>query len=79
MQIFSAFIIQEPQRRRHDEKISLRKSSSLWDYHWNWDFLAWLSLVGNPHVVETVLGLVLAIIAGGYAYFRLRKLATDNA
>lgn len=42
-------------------------------------FLFWISLVGNPHVVETVLGLVLGIIAGGYAYFRLRKLATDDA
>ncbi len=27
-------------------------------------FLIWLQLVGNPHVVETVIGLGIAIIAG---------------
>ena len=26
-------------------------------------FLVWLSLVGNPHVVETSIGLVLAVVA----------------
>jgi multisubunit Na+/H+ antiporter MnhE subunit len=30
-------------------------------------FLFWLSLVGNPHVVETVLGLVVAIVGGWWA------------
>lgn len=37
-------------------------------------FAAWLSVVGNPHVVETVIGLVLAIVAGLWAYFQLKKL-----
>ena len=27
-------------------------------------FLVWLSLVGNPHVVETSIGVVLGIVAG---------------
>ena len=27
-------------------------------------FVIWLQLVGNPHVVETVIGLVIAIAAG---------------
>ena len=27
-------------------------------------FLVWLSLVGNPHVVETVIGLLLAVVGG---------------
>jgi len=27
-------------------------------------FLVWLSLVGNPHVVETLIGLLLAGVAG---------------
>lgn len=31
-------------------------------------FILWLSVVGNPHVVETVIGLVLAVVAGIWAY-----------
>jgi membrane protein YqaA with SNARE-associated domain len=27
-------------------------------------FLAWLSLVGNPHVVETSMGVVIGVLAG---------------
>jgi len=27
-------------------------------------FVVWLQLVGNPHVVETVIGLVIAVAAG---------------
>ena len=41
-------------------------------------FLIWLQLVGNPHVVETVLGLVLA--TAGAIYVRiaiLNKLLRD--
>lgn len=30
-------------------------------------FSIWLNVVGNPHVVETVIGLVLAVIAGLWA------------
>ena len=37
-------------------------------------FSAWLSVIGNPHVVETVIGLVLAAVAGVWAYIKLRKL-----
>lgn len=36
-------------------------------------FSAWLSVVGNPHVVETVIGLVLAVIAGFWVFFKARK------
>lgn len=35
-------------------------------------FLGWLSLVGNPHVVETVIGLVLALISGFWVFFKIR-------
>lgn len=35
-------------------------------------FSAWLSVVGNPHVVETVIGLVLAVIAGFWIFFKAR-------
>lgn len=27
-------------------------------------FLVWLSLVGNPHVVETSIGVVIGVVAG---------------
>tara|TARA_R110000764_G_scaffold214741_1_gene301278 strand:+ start:141 stop:320 length:180 start_codon:yes stop_codon:yes gene_type:complete len=37
-------------------------------------FSGWLSVVGNPHVVETVIGLILAAVAGTWAYIELRKL-----
>lgn len=36
-------------------------------------FSAWLSVVGNPHVVETVIGLVLAAIAGLWVFLKARK------
>lgn len=36
-------------------------------------FLLWLSVVGNPHVVETVIGLVLAVIAGFWVFLKIRK------
>lgn len=35
-------------------------------------FSVWLSVVGNPHVVETVIGLVLAVIAGFWVFFKTR-------
>lgn len=35
-------------------------------------FAIWLSVVGNPHVVETVIGLVLGI--AGAIYFHLQLL-----
>lgn len=34
----------------------------------------WMSIVGNPHVVETVIGLLLSVIAGFWSFFALRKL-----
>lgn len=39
-------------------------------------FSAWLSVVGNPHVVETVIGLVLAVISGFWVFFKARKFGT---
>jgi hypothetical protein len=36
-------------------------------------FVGWIMLVGNPHVVETVIGLLLALIAGFWVFFKLRK------
>lgn len=36
-------------------------------------FGIWMNIVGNPHVVETVLGLVIAFAAGILAWKNLRK------
>lgn len=36
-------------------------------------FSGWLKVVGNPHVVETVIGLVLAVIAGFWVFFKARN------
>ena len=36
-------------------------------------FLIWHSLIGNPHVVETVIGLVLAAVAGIWVYSMVNK------
>ena len=42
-------------------------------------FGIWLSIVGNPHVVETVIGLILAFGSGFYFYFSiLRKIWPDK-
>ena len=35
-------------------------------------FSIWLSVVGNPHVVETVIGMVLGAIAGFWVFFKAR-------
>ena len=35
-------------------------------------FSVWMSVVGNPHVVETVIGLVLAAVAGVWAFRKAR-------
>jgi hypothetical protein len=37
-------------------------------------FAGWMNIVGNPHVVETVLGLVLAAAVWLTVWFQLRKL-----
>lgn len=34
-------------------------------------FIAWISMVGNPHVVETAIGLGLAVAAGFWTYFKM--------
>ena len=39
----------------------------------------WMSIVGNPHVVETVIGLILGLVAGIWTYRTLRKLFTRRA
>ena len=36
-------------------------------------FGGWMSIVGNPHVVETVIGLVLAFASGFWIYRTLSK------
>lgn len=36
-------------------------------------FGGWLSVIGNPHVVETVIGLVLALIAGLWVFLKTRR------
>lgn len=37
-------------------------------------FLFWLSLVGNPHAVETVIGLVMAVGAGIWSYMKMKSI-----
>jgi len=41
-------------------------------------FLIWHSLIGNPHVVETVIGLVLAVGAGIWVYSIAKKFGSDR-
>ena len=36
-------------------------------------FCLWHSVIGNPHVVETIIGLVLAISAGVWVYIESNK------
>lgn len=36
-------------------------------------FSGWMSIVGNPHVVETVIGIVLSIFAGFFVFFKARR------
>jgi hypothetical protein len=35
-------------------------------------FFGWIRLVGNPHVVETVIGLVIAVVAGLFIFSKFR-------
>ena len=39
-------------------------------------FALWMSIVGNPHVVETVLGLLVAAIVGTLLWWRMRSLTS---
>ena len=41
-------------------------------------FVVWLSLVGNPHVVETVISLVIAVVAGFYVYRKARAFSSKK-
>jgi len=41
-------------------------------------FLGWLRVVGNPHVVETVIGLVIAAIAGVWVFLKARRFGTPR-
>jgi hypothetical protein len=41
-------------------------------------FLIWHSLIGNPHVIETIIGLVLAIAGGIWVYSIAKKLGSNN-
>ena len=42
-------------------------------------FGGWMSIVGNPHVVETVIGLVLAFGSGFWVYRALSKSRKDSS
>ncbi len=37
-------------------------------------FGVWMSIVGNPHVVETVIGLVIATGVGFWVYKKISKI-----
>lgn len=41
-------------------------------------FGVWMNVVGNPHVIETVIGLVFSAAAGFWAFFELRKFGTNR-
>lgn len=34
----------------------------------------WMSIVGNPHVVETVIGVILGIVSGVFCFNELNKM-----
>ena len=34
----------------------------------------WMSIVGNPHVIETIIGVIISIIAGIFSFKELYKL-----
>lgn len=36
-------------------------------------FAIWMSIVGNPHLVETVLGILIAMIAGALVTMKMRR------
>ena len=38
-------------------------------------FAIWMNIVGNPHVVETAIGVVLALVAGFWAWYEISKFA----
>lgn len=37
-------------------------------------FALWMSVVGNPHVVETVIGLVIAVVVGFFVWRQSNRL-----
>lgn len=39
----------------------------------------WMSIVGNPHVVETVIGLILGLGVGFWVYKQLAKFGKKSA
>ena len=41
-------------------------------------FLGWISLVGNPHVVETIIGLILSGLAGFWTYSKISKMSSNK-
>ncbi|MFN8258341.1 MAG: hypothetical protein U0W24_21810 [Bacteroidales bacterium] len=41
-------------------------------------FLIWRSLIGNPHVIETILGVIFAAIAGFWVYSKANKLRSND-
>jgi putative flippase GtrA len=34
-------------------------------------FGGWMSIVGNPHVVETSIGIVIALVGGFWIFFKI--------
>lgn len=41
-------------------------------------FAVWMRMVGNPHVIETVIGVVLAAISGFWVFFKARKFGAPS-
>ncbi|MDR2100377.1 MAG: hypothetical protein LBP40_06100 [Campylobacteraceae bacterium] len=41
-------------------------------------FIVWMGLVGNPHVLETVIGLLIAIVLGFWINRKLSKFFIKN-
>jgi multisubunit Na+/H+ antiporter MnhE subunit len=41
-------------------------------------FIGWMILVGNPHVVETFLGLIISTVVGIWVFFKLSPKTKRN-
>lgn len=41
-------------------------------------FVLFMSLVGNPHFVETIIGLVLAIASGNYVHQKFNRISNNQ-
>ena len=41
-------------------------------------FVVWMKIVGSPHLVETIIGLVLATVSGIWVFVKTRRSGTPR-